>query len=411
MIQVRSSKTGVDVRRAARDCQGGRLLELGAAGNPVLVQIRVDNGPISAIVASPDGGRLVVTNNGCDTISVIDTGTCRVLDTIDDVNEPFAIAMGSRDNGRAYVSSASAAYDSIAVIDTSTSTVVETHPLALSVSDLAVSADGKRLYASRNGVRAAEVAVLDTVTGHVEVIDLAELSDLAPSTTTQCVRVSPDGARLYVATNGPAGGQLVVIAEREQSGDEGRARWRRKKAKKSGQSRDTPDQTGDQTGDQPGWRVVETLQIGLPIRDVALSSDGSVAYVASCCPEYGAVVDVIDTSADKIAGTCKIDEISGNVTGLTLSGDGARAYLIGGDGVTVLCTLTHEVIGTIGIEGHPSCAAESPDGKQLYIADYSGAVTVVPNAAAAPRAIESQGDEAAPDWGVPELLRCEPALA
>ena len=60
---------------------------------------------------------------------------------------------GGAEGDRAYVSTVSPAYDSIAVIDMSTDTVVATHPLALSVSDLAVSADGKHVYASRNGAR------------------------------------------------------------------------------------------------------------------------------------------------------------------------------------------------------------------------------------------------------------------
>ena len=127
------------------------------------------NGPISGIAISPDGSRLMVTNYGDNSVSVIDTDTCRVVETVAGVDEPFAIAMSSAGANRAYVSTVSAAYDSIGVIDVSTNTVVATHPLALSVSDLAVSADGKYVYASRNGARGADVAVLDTATDRVEV--------------------------------------------------------------------------------------------------------------------------------------------------------------------------------------------------------------------------------------------------
>jgi len=393
-----------------------------AAPGAVLVEIAVNNGPISSIAVSPGGGRLMVTNYGCDSVSVIDTDTCRVVQTIAGVTEPFAIAVGGKDANRAYVSTVSAAYDSIEVIDTSTNTIIATHPLALSVSDLVVGPDGKHVYASRNGARGADIAVLDTMTDRVEVIDLAGLSDIfrAPGTTTECVRISFDGGRLYVATNGPAGGRLVVIGahassdqDMGQDEDGARSRSRRKISKKPTRS------TGN--GEQAGLRVIDTVEIGLPIRDIALSPDGSAAYVVSSCPELGpergVVVDVIDTRNNKIVNTSKIGQIGGILTGLTLSGDGDRAYLVTDDSVTVLCTLTHDVIGTLGVALQPSAVVESPDGKSLYIADYSGTVSVAPIASAFPSsnplAIESaaHGSDAPAGWDLPELLAHEPALA
>jgi YVTN family beta-propeller protein len=384
-------------READRD---DRDLELGAApGVPVVVAIPVNNGPISGIAAS----RLMVTNYGRNSVSVIDTDTCRVTETVAGVNEPFAIAMASVDASRAYVSTVSTACDSIEVIDVSTNTVIASHPLALSVSDLAVSPDGNYVYASRNGARGADVAVLDTTTGRVEVIELAT----APGTTTECVRISSDGSRLYVGTNGPAGGQFVVIGTRAPSDDDasrggGRLRWRRKNSTRS-----------QVRGSQRGMSVIDTIRIGLPVRDVALSPNGATACVASCCPELGAVVDVIDTRTNKIASTRKIGEIRGILTGLTLSGDGDRAYLVSDDRVTVLCTLTHDVVGTLGVAMQPSCVVESPDGKYLYIADYSGAVTVAPIASTTPLAIGSAAHESdtSAEWITPELLQYEAALA
>ena len=383
-------------RQAARDGQDDRVRE--AAPGAVLVEIPVNNGPISSIAASHDGKRLMVTNYGRDSVSVIDTDTCRVLETVAGVNEPFAIAMGSEDAHRAYVSAVSAAYDSIEVLDTSSNTIIATHPLALSVSDLVVSSDGKHVYASRNGADGGDIAVLDTATDRVDVVDLA------PGVTTECVRISSDGGRLYVGTNGPTGGQLVVFGADAPSEGRALSRWRRKNPKQSTRS------TGN-------LRVIDTVGIGLPIRDVALSRDGSVAYVASICPELdpesSVVVDVIDTRDNKIVNTSKIDEISGILTRLTLSGDGDRAYLVTDDGVTVLCTRTHDVVGTLGCALQPSAVVESPDGKFLYIADYSGTVSVVPIASKTPLAIESAANDnnAAADWDLPALLQYEPALA
>ncbi|MGO9155241.1 YncE family protein [Mycobacterium sp.] len=366
---------------------------------PIVCEISVDSGPISGIVASPDGSRLMVTNYGGDSVSIIDTDSCRVVETVSGVQEPFAIAAAgpkgpeSLAPNRVYVSSVSRAYDAIEVIDVSTNTVVATHPLALSVSDLVVSPEGRYVYASRNGTGSADVAVLDTTTGRVEVIDMA-----GPGTITQCVRTSPDGGRVYVGTNGPAGGRLVVLGAPSDDRSSGRARWPRKEPARSGNT---------------GLSVTGVVEIGLAVRDVAVSPDGAVAYVASCCPEVGAVVDVVDTRTNKITSTRKLGEISGNLTGCTISRDGDRAYLVSDDGITVLCTLTQDVIGTVAVTEQPSCVVESPDGKRLYVADYSGAVIVTPVASTAPLAIEGAAhrSHASAEWVMPELLQYEPALA
>jgi len=390
----------VNGRKAAHDGREGQVVEFGAAsGFPITVEIAVNNGPISGIAATADGARLMVTNHGHDSVSVIDTDTCRVVETVAALDEPFAIAVGSEDTERAYVSTVSTAYDTISVIDMPTNTVVATHPLALSVSDLVVSPDGRHVYAGRNGARGADIAVLNTTTGGVDALELAT----TPGTTTECVRVSPDGGRLYVGTNGPAGGRLVVIGTHPQSKqlEAGRASWR---TKGSTRSRAAAEQTG--------LHVIDTIEIGLPVRDVALSPNGAIAYAASWAPGLGAVIDVIDTRTNKIVGTRKVGEIGGIFTGLTLSRDGDRAYLVSDDGIAVLCTLTHDVVGTVTVTNQPSCVVESPDAKHLYIADYSGVVTVAAVASIVASGIESPAPEAQipTDWITPAVPQHEPAL-
>ncbi len=346
-------------RKAARD---------GRDGGGSAVRIAVDEGPISDLVVSADGGRLLVTNYGRDSVSVIDTDTRRVTGTVAGLNEPYAIATGSHGGSRAYVSTVARAYDAIAVIDARANTVIATHPLALRVSDLAASPDGNLVYTSRNGADGGDLAVLDTATGRVGTVALPA----APRATTQCVRVSPDGSHLYVAANGPAGGQVFVM-----------------------RANGAP-------------RVVNTIRIGLPVRDVALSPDGATAYVASCAPDSGAAVDVIDTRSHTITRTRKVGEIGGVLTGLSVSGDGDRAYLVGDAGITVLCTLTHDIVGTVAVADQPSRVRESPDAKWLYVADYSGAVTVTPVGSITGQEIEDEaGDEG---LVLPDLLPREPAL-
>lgn len=370
--------------------------------SPLATQIPVHKGPISGIAVSPDGNRLLVTNYGSDSVSVIDIDTCRVVDTVGGLDEPFAIALGGAD--RAYVSTVSPASDAIQVIDLATNTVVASHRVALSVSDLVASADGKYIYVSRNGARGADIAILETDSGRVQVVDIATTA----GTATECVRVSADGGRLYVGVNGPSGGQVVVIDTGLTSEESaGRSRWRRKNTKNTKHTKSAAKATRQHA--RPS--VIGTIEIGLAVRDVAVSPNGGLVYVASSGPE-AAVIDVVDTRTNKITATRKVAEVTGLITRLTLSGDGDRAYLVSDDSVTVLCTLTQDVVDSVDVASQPSCVVESADGEHLYIADHSGAVTVAPVAVNAETRIEQAALESkrSVDLFVPDLLQYDAAL-
>jgi YVTN family beta-propeller protein len=338
-------------------------------GNPpgftVEAEICAQRGAVTGIAVSPDGTQLIVTHYGDDSVSLIDTRDGEVAHTIVDVDEPFAVAV-SASGARAYVSTSSAACDSILAFDMDANQVVAAHPVAHSVTDLAISPDGTRVYASRTAANGADVAILDTATGTEDSIGIAARA----GTTAQCVRVSPDGHRVYVAANGPFAAELVVI-------------------------------------DTHSHRVTDTIEIGSPIRDIALSADGATAYVGSCGPDFGAVLDVVDTRTGAVANTYKIGEIAGWLTQLAVSRDGRRAYLVGDHNVTVLSTSTHDVLGSIVVGAQPSCVTESPEGHRLYIADHAGAITVLTTAS-----IGAQTPDEVPtapfQWAVSNPLGLEP---
>lgn len=335
-------------------------------GFPVVAQIGVNSGPIGGITVTAGGTRIMVTNCCADSVSTIDTAANAVDSTISGTAEPFAVVSAGKE--RAYVNIASAAYDGVAVIDLRANAVAAVHPVAFSVSDLAVSRDGRRVYCSRVQAGRADIAVLDAATG--ETIEIAAV----PGTTADKVRISPDGQRLYVASHGPSSDQLVVIDTRER-------------------------------------QVVGSIEIGAPIRDVALSPGGDAVYVVSCSPDFGAVLDVIDTHTDTITSTVKVTGPGGFVTQLALSREGDRVYLVSDLGVTVLSTSTQNVIGTITTGSAPSCVVENLDGSRLYIADFSGVLTVVSIASPNVRTDDDDitaGNEWA--WGMSDLFDRVPAM-
>lgn len=344
-----------------------------APGFTVVAEIAVQHGAVSGIAVSPDGTQLMVTHYGDGSLSLIDAANSAVAQTVIDVDEPFAVAVSDTPRRRAYISTVSAAYDSILAFDMAANRVVGEHPVAHSVTDLAVSPDGRYVYLSRTAANGADVAILDTKTGSEDAIGISA----AIGTTAGCLRVSPDGRRLYVAANGPFAAELLVI-------------------------------------DTHSNRVLNTFEIGCPIRDIALSPDGATAYVGSCGPDFGAVLDVIDTRSGTIAGTYKIGELASLLVQLVMSRDGERAYLVGDTGVTVLSTSTHDIVGSIVVGAQPSCLAESPDGDRLYIADYAGAITVLTIAPAAVSTDAPNPDEvptAPHQWALSNLLGLEPTPA
>jgi DNA-binding beta-propeller fold protein YncE len=333
-------------------------------------EINAGRGAVSGMAISPGGDVLMTTHYGNDSVSLIDTAKGAVALTVVDVEESFALAMSGN---RAYVGSVSAEHDSVLAFDIDSDEIVAEYPVAFNVTDLAVSPNGRHLYVGRTDVDGADVAILDTKTGKQDSVRIA----VTAGTTTECVRVSPEGRRLYVAANGSSTAQLVMV-------------------------------------DAVQKRVLNAVEIGSPIRDIALSPDGATAYVGSAGPDFGTVLDIIDTRTSTITATHKIGDVAGLLVQLTVSRDGERAYLVGDQGVTVLSTATQDVIGSIAVDGDPSCAIESPDGKRLYIADYAGTVTVLTIAVAAKPAdvLTADDERTAPrPWAVPDLLLLEPTLA
>jgi DNA-binding beta-propeller fold protein YncE len=336
-------------------------------GFAVVDKIPVRRGAISGLAVGPDG-KLIITHYGDDSFSVIDPSESAVVQTTVGVDEPFAVAVSDSSYGRAYISTVSAAYDSILSFDMAANRVVATHPMAYSVADIAVSPDGRYVYASRTAAHGVDVAILNTETGSEDAIGIAADA----GSTAGCLRVSPDGRQLYVAINAPCAAELVVIDTRT-------------------------------------IRVRKTFEIGCPIRDIALTRDGATAYVASCGPDFGVVLDVLDIRGARID-TYKLGEIAGMLTQLALSRDGERAYLVGDAGVTMLSTATHDVIGTIALGVQPSCVTESPDGTRLYIADYAGGITEL-TTASAETANADDAATAAHRWAFADQLGLEPTPA
>jgi YVTN family beta-propeller protein len=200
----------------------------GSTLQPDAVPIKVGKQPQSIIVL-PGTETAYVTNVGDDTVSVLDLSTSKVVKTIRVGDRPLNITTDSKGR-RVYVTNVDSR--SVSVIDTETQSVrtlqvdAVPHDIAVSpdsdllyltsekssqitvldvdggsspapitlgapLTDLAISPDGKRLYATS----ALQVAVVDTGTG-------ASAAGEIPVEGPAGIAVSPDGNRLYVTANG-----------------------------------------------------------------------------------------------------------------------------------------------------------------------------------------------------------------
>jgi YVTN family beta-propeller protein len=286
--------------------------------------VAVRRGPIGDIASG--NATVVVTNYGDDSVSFLNPTTLAVERDVAVDGEPFA-AVVSRD--RAYISTSSENYDGVSVVDLDTKSVIATYPLAFSVTAMAISPDGKRVYAGRTGHDYVDVAVIDTTAERVGTIDIATGAGIG----IDAIDVDPTGKRLYVATTDVLGSQLVIV-------------------------------------DAETARVARRVPVGAPIRDLAIA-DGT-AYVLTSDRVRGGAVSVIDLSTNRITDTVELGV--GAPTQMALSPDKTRAYIVDYDHVAVLCTLSLQVVNTVTVDARPSCVTVDSNGDRLYVADYAGEV-------------------------------------
>lgn len=317
---------------------------------------RVGRGTIADIAES--AGHLVASSYADNVVSLIDPQSRRIRDIAVD-GEPFAVVAT---DDRAYVAVSAAEFDGVAVIDVATGTELATYPLASGVSALAVSPDGKRVFAGRAGDAYIDVAVIDITADRVGTIEIAT----GAAISIDALAVDHTGRRLYVAATDAMGSQLVVV-------------------------------------DTETARIRSTIVIGAPIRSLALGPDNTAYVLTSDLTARGEVV-VVDLVANRVTGRFAVGDAP---TQLVLSADGTQVYVVDYNRVTVFCTLTNEVVDTIGTDAQPSCAAVSRDGSTLYIADCAGDVTAV--AVNAPKPLLYSQFMATKSVGMAEMRALEPA--
>ena len=297
--------------------------------------ITFNDNPIGDIAADAAGATLVLTHPRESALSIIDTDDPAGASLIKLDSDPVAVAVAG---DRAFVATTSASYDAVYVLDLETRILVSAHPLEFTITSLAASADGARVFAARTGRLGNDVAVVDIATNIVRSMAIPT----GDAAIIDVIRAGDSGI-LHLGISNPCDGELAVV-------------------------------------DAAQGRVVATVPVGAPIRDVAPSPAGAVVYLLAHHPRGAAAVIRIDTAHDAIDAVVRVGDFA---TQVAVSPDGGTVYAVEPGGVTVISATTHEVVDHIAAGGWQSCVASSAPGR-LYVANYAGVLTGLPAVTAAP---------------------------
>ena len=112
-----------------------------------------------------------------------------------------------------------------------------------------------------------------------------------------------------------------------------------------------------------GYHITATIHVGQHPHEVAVSPDGSRAYVTNASSN---TVSVLNTATNRVTATI---HVGNGPYGVAVSPDGTRAYVtrLQNDSVAVINTATDQVTATIGVGSFPIGVAVSPDGTRAYV--------------------------------------------
>ncbi len=267
--------------------------------------------------------RAYVTNNGDNTLSVIDVATNTTVGTIPVAGGPSPVIINAA-GSRAYVG---LDIGEVAVVDLATSSVIATAPVETSPAFLTFSGNQAFLYVSNNG--GTGVTVIDTATN-------TAVTTVPTGPGPSAIATTPDGASVWV---GNFDGTIAVI--------------------------DTATNTVTST--------FTATPSSLP-HGIVFTPDGVFAYVANRDTNDCVVVD---TATKTVVAT--IPTGNGPFTNVITPG-GTTVYQtnINSNSVSVIDTATNTVIATVPVGSRPIGSAITPDGAFVYVANLgSDSVSVI----------------------------------
>lgn len=291
----------------------------------------------SEVASGSSAPRIYVTNEVSGDLTVIDSGTRKVIATIPLGKRPRGIHP-SPDGRTLYVALSGTpiagpdvdestlpppdkSADAIGVFDVGQNKLVRVIPGGADPENFDVSKDGKQLFISNENISA--LSIVDVPSGKV-------LKSILVGAQPEGVRISPDGKRVFVTSEEDGTISVVDLAE---------------------------------------GGVTSTFKVGHRPRSIAFTPDGLHAYVNAENDGGIVLVDAVRYKMLKAISLGKPGVIK--PMSVLLSPDGSKLYVSTGRGrqVFTIDTNTNDVVASVMVGKRPWGIALSPDGKMLYSAN------------------------------------------
>jgi YVTN family beta-propeller protein len=303
---------------------------------------------VMATLAGPvEASRLYVSNEDGQSVTVLDTDSAAVIETIAIGKRPRGLKL-TADGSRLFVAVSGLPKcppsvpdeecaklerdlkaDGIAVVDTATHKVVQVLHAGSDPEQFALSRDGKRLFVANED--AATLSVVDVENGGV-------VERVPVGREPEGVALSPDG-RWVLVTNESDNSVSII--------------------------------------DTGTLKIVKSVQVGKRPRDIAFTPDGRTAYISG---EFDASVYRI--TVPQGAPVERVLELrkEARPMGVLLDSGRNRLYVSTGRGgsVAIIDSASHELLAEVQVGTRPWGIALSADGRWLYTANGpSDDVTVI----------------------------------
>lgn len=199
------------------------------------------------------------------------------------------------------------------------------------VSDLKLSGDGTRLYATVLGRKNPKLTVIDTMKNSI-ISEIEIETELVGNVTNMSLCIAPNGNRVFVAIGNNKGGEVIALDPSSQS-------------------------------------VYSRCPLGIKPTDIAITPNGEKLYIPN---KMSSNVSVLSAITLEVKSTIPVGI---QPVKLAITPDGSKAFVTNNISGTVsaIDTSTDAVIGTINVGKRPIGIAVTPDGKKVIVTNNADA--------------------------------------
>lgn len=271
---------------------------------------------LPALSQAGGSGRIFVTNEGSDSISVINGKTLEVEQTLAVGKRPRGIGLAP-DGRELYI--AASEDNAIVVVDPDSLKVLRSFPAGSDPETFAVHPNG-HIYISNEDD--AKATVFDPATGTI-------IAEVPVGLEPEGVAISPDGSRVIVTSESTNMLHVIRVPEHD---------------------------------------IIANILVGARPRAAVFTRDGALAYATS---EISGEVKKVDMRQNKVVAIEKIADEKAKPKDVLLSIDEKTLYVAGGraDAVIVLDADTLKIRATIPVGKRVWGLARSRDGSRIFSTD------------------------------------------